>query len=420
MITNKRDNVLISGPYELLVSKKSVRSKDTVIRTHTGRLIVSSDGGIDYSDDDGTSWTHVGSVSAVHGLEEVCNIIFAYYVNMGGPSAKYSTDDGSTWQTRSALRNLYKAIGFNDKVLFACNPYDTGRNTVEMQYPGFKLYDVSSDTYQNISFPETYVGDIADVVKINDSEVVTYVTQNGNKVYRLNITTKTWTLVADLSSVSNSEGASKIKLFKDCGVIITKDNNSSNKYLVSRIDYGPTSASNIIDITYINKFITLDSCELCLANNSLFICHRDDVFKLGGFTTWSSDKSPIVPETILDKRYRPLYIAKYNLLMFLGYCYANSYASDYTNSIGRDIKYSLDDGNTFNTIDLQLTDAQAKANVPLVYIDPDKLFWCYDVYVNVFNISFETVKTCTKYLDQNGAQELVTQFKAYCDAKVGA
>lgn len=25
-----------------------------------------------------------------------------------------------------------------------------------------------------------------------------------------------------------------------------------------------------------------------------------------------------------------------------------------------------------------------------------------------------------KYLDQNGAQELVTQFKAYCDAKVGA
>ena len=417
MIINKRENnALISGPYELLVSKYSVSSKDTVIRTHTGRLIVSSSSGIDYSDDDGTSWTHVESISAVQGLEEACNVIFVYYSTMGGQPIKYSTDDGSTWQTKS-LRNLYKAIGFNDKVLLACRQYDTGHNTVEMCYPGFKLYDVYSDTYQNIPYPETGVGDIADVVKINDSEIITYITQNGNKVYRLNITTMTWTLVADLSSLSNSAGETKVKLLKDCGMIITKDNNSSNKYLVSRIDYGPTSAANIIDITYINKYMTLDSCELCLANNSLFICHRDDVFKLGGFTTWSSDKSPIVPETILDKRYRPLYIAKYNLLMFLGH----GYASDYSTSVyGRDIKYSLDDGNTFNTIDLQLTDAQAEANVPLVYIDPDKLFWCSGTSVNVFNISFETVKACTKYLDQNGVQEIVTQFKAYCDAKVGA
>ena len=31
----------------------------------------------------------------------------------------------------------------------------------------------------------------------------------------------------------------------------------------------------------------------------------------------------------------------------------------------------------------------------------------------------EYTAVCTKYLDQNGAQEIVTQFKAYCDNLVG-
>ena len=31
----------------------------------------------------------------------------------------------------------------------------------------------------------------------------------------------------------------------------------------------------------------------------------------------------------------------------------------------------------------------------------------------------EHTAVCTKYLDQNGAQEMVTQFKAYCDSLVG-
>ena len=31
----------------------------------------------------------------------------------------------------------------------------------------------------------------------------------------------------------------------------------------------------------------------------------------------------------------------------------------------------------------------------------------------------ECTAVCTKYLDQNGAQEIVTQFKAYCDSLVG-
>ena len=31
----------------------------------------------------------------------------------------------------------------------------------------------------------------------------------------------------------------------------------------------------------------------------------------------------------------------------------------------------------------------------------------------------ECTAVCTKYLDQNGAQEIVTQFKAYCDNLVG-
>ena len=31
----------------------------------------------------------------------------------------------------------------------------------------------------------------------------------------------------------------------------------------------------------------------------------------------------------------------------------------------------------------------------------------------------EYTTVCTKYLDQNGAQEIVTQFKAYCDNLVG-
>ena len=31
----------------------------------------------------------------------------------------------------------------------------------------------------------------------------------------------------------------------------------------------------------------------------------------------------------------------------------------------------------------------------------------------------EYTAVCTKYLDQNGAKEIVTQFKAYCDSLVG-
>ena len=31
----------------------------------------------------------------------------------------------------------------------------------------------------------------------------------------------------------------------------------------------------------------------------------------------------------------------------------------------------------------------------------------------------ECTAVCTKYLDQNGAQEIVTQFKEYCDSLVG-
>ena len=31
----------------------------------------------------------------------------------------------------------------------------------------------------------------------------------------------------------------------------------------------------------------------------------------------------------------------------------------------------------------------------------------------------EYTAVCAKYLDQNGAQEIVTQFKAYCDNLVG-
>jgi photosystem II stability/assembly factor-like uncharacterized protein len=153
--------------------------------------------------------------------------------------------------------------------------------------------------------------------------------------------------------------------------------------------------------------------RLCVHNNRIFTlaaapgvpsipCYSDDDGE-----TWTQINFPA------NRICRDFYV-KDNYIFII--------TNDSNNSYLRYIYYSNDDGETWaqlNVPESTTESAPNKAAWNIMYIVNERIFIAY--YLNwSAGYIYYTDKQDTKYLDQNGVQEIITQFKAYCDAKVGA
>ena len=367
-----------------------------LFKTHSNRLLLhKKNAGVWYSDDNGATWTQSNKTSGT-GLR-FCEVKYsnrgqiAYRLIIGDNNSSthaiwYSEDDGVTWtKSTDTFTGLDNLSTFYFRSFFSTleTTYNSGHSVVIAgAYTG--IYDQSSSGIWWSGLPNS--GGATNV---------------GKAWKQSNITAGSWYILGESDTG---------RIFASC---------------ISDLNYKGIWYSDDQGKTWSQSQLTIGSyCSFInLGNNTLLIGgHINGLSETASRGIWRSTDNGATWTQLVDSTACKACHSFYkqgNRLYGVGAWKQNSSDTQY----GLGVKYSDDNGNTWNDVLSIVTNKQydyiySLNNSLILTVIPDSFLTQSTIPQHSEEVPVKHARE--KYLDQNGAQELITQFKAYCDAKVGA